>query len=194
MSFTVCTAASDPFGNEKCQDKKVVPKPFDLVPSPRACKPTKNPDGTDRPCDTSMIRRYCGFREIKDDNFFLDVPFSFPCSEWLNPYLSAWITDRKFMNAVRRSREQFIGSVASNVCTQDKGSNMAMSRIYGVSILGAAMMGIGVCVVYLRRLRKWLAALSRKLRPKQTFSSANLGAFPPSYLTSSLYAPVRDSI
>ena len=41
-TFTVCMHKTDPFGFEKCQDSKVAPKPFEVIPGASACTAKKD--------------------------------------------------------------------------------------------------------------------------------------------------------
>ena len=178
QSFTVCDREDDPYGYATCADLTKKATDIVVVPSPEACTPKESPgpdpDGPPviKECDPSMVRRYCPIREVLDPDFFLEVSFALPVTDWAEPYVSAWITARKFSGAIKNSRGQFLGDISTSVCEEVVASKMKMSQIYGITIFSSALMLLGVMITFGLQC---VHSLSKRIHQRQADSARQAG-------------------
>jgi len=166
-TFSVCDNPADPFGYSQCQDTKLKATPIDVIPSPEVCT---------EDCDPEMVRRYCPLRVVNDPNFFLDVPFAMPVAEWLNPYVSAWITQRKFAGTIKKAINQFLGGTDSNVCSGSYGAKpMPMDKMYGVWIFATSVMVLGGLVSFVPRFITYVVNTRKHMRGEHVDVHGTLG-------------------
>jgi len=178
QTFTVCDREDDPKGYSTCADPKNQATAIEVVPSPEACVPKEvpGPDPEGPPvieeCDPTMVQRYCQVEEVLDPDFFLEVSFALPVVSWAEPYLSAWITARKFTGAIRASKAQYLGDLSSSVCGNSVAEKMTMNQVYGVTIFSSSLMMLGFLIsVGLQCVH----ALSRAIKQRQAASARQAG-------------------
>lgn len=177
-TFTVCDREDDPRGYSTCADPTRKATEIAVVPSPEACTPKQSPgpdpDGPPviQECDPTMVKRYCSVQEVLDPDFFLEVSFALPVTPWAEPYLSAWITSRKFSGSIKAARDQYLGDLSTSVCAQVGATQMNMAQIYGVTIFSSALMLLGFFITVGSQC---MHSISQKIKQRQTATAREAG-------------------
>jgi hypothetical protein len=162
VNFTVCDDSDDPYLLSTCLDPNMKATRITVIPRAPPSSECKN-----KVCNPKMVRRYCEMIDVNDENFLFDLPIAFPVANWLNPYLSAWITVRKYEGTFERARSQYGGGKddSSNVCAAHKSStaiSMTMDVQYGLWIWSAGIMVLGAIVNCVIHTLHWMANKKKK--------------------------------